>query len=90
MKIKKDNFYLYKNTLLYNIIMNRLSQLSKSFVRRITKRIDLRPNYVHLGRWAIDYCPERIDYKIEFANEDHCGPCGQKIKHNKLTKNAPN
>jgi len=60
--------------------MDRFSQISKSIIRRITKRIDLTPTPVHLGRWTLDYCPNRIDYKIEFANEDHCGPCGQKIK----------
>ncbi len=30
-----------------------------------------------LGRWNIDYCTNQINRKIDFANEDHCGPCGQ-------------
>lgn len=30
-----------------------------------------------LGRWNIDYCIHKINKKIDFSNEDHCGPCGQ-------------
>jgi hypothetical protein len=30
-----------------------------------------------LGRWAIVYCTNQINTKIDLANEDHCGPCGQ-------------
>ena len=32
-----------------------------------------------LGRWNIDYCETKINYKIDLSNEDHCGPCGQYI-----------
>lgn len=30
---------------------------------------------MNLGRWNIDYCNKRINRKIDFANEDHCGAC---------------
>lgn len=30
-----------------------------------------------LGRWNIDYCNKKLNQKIDLANEDHCGPCGQ-------------
>jgi hypothetical protein len=30
-----------------------------------------------LGRWKIDYCPIKIDKKVDFANEDNCGVCSQ-------------
>lgn len=30
-----------------------------------------------LGRWNIDYCPKKTNHKIDWSNEDHCGPCGQ-------------
>ncbi len=36
-----------------------------------------------LGRWRLmhDKC---IDYKVDLANEDHCGPCGElKLKARK-------
>jgi hypothetical protein len=29
-----------------------------------------------LGRWAIDTCDKKRNTKIDFSNEDHCGPCG--------------
>ena len=32
-----------------------------------------------LGRWKIDYCTNKINRKIDQANEDHCGPCGNFI-----------
>ena len=33
-----------------------------------------------LGRWAIDTCDKKRNTKIDFSNEDHCGPCGQYAK----------
>ena len=30
-----------------------------------------------LGRWRIENCSSKLDYKIDLSNEDHCGPCGQ-------------
>lgn len=30
-----------------------------------------------LGRWNIEKCNKKINNKIDFANEDHCGPCGK-------------
>jgi hypothetical protein len=32
-----------------------------------------------LGRWNLEYCSNKIDNKIDLANEDHCGPCGQYV-----------
>lgn len=32
-----------------------------------------------LGRWKIDYCDKKVNTKIDLANEDHCGPCGEYI-----------
>ena len=29
-----------------------------------------------LGRWNMDDCNKKIDAKVDWANEDHCGPCG--------------
>ena len=29
-----------------------------------------------LGRWNIETCKKRVDRKIDYSNEDHCGPCG--------------
>ena len=32
-----------------------------------------------LGRWNIEYCNKKTNNKVDLANEDHCGPCGQYI-----------
>ena len=29
-----------------------------------------------LGRWRIQDCRRTQDTKVDWANEDHCGPCG--------------
>jgi len=29
-----------------------------------------------LGRWNLMH-DKSIDYKVDLANEDHCGPCGE-------------
>jgi hypothetical protein len=33
-----------------------------------------------LGRWNIDYCEKKINYKIYLSNEDHCGFCNEYSK----------
>ena len=30
----------------------------------------------YLGRWNVDYCQQTLHTKVMFANEDHCGTCG--------------
>jgi hypothetical protein len=30
-----------------------------------------------LGRWKIEDCNAKMNYKVDLSNEDHCGPCGQ-------------
>jgi len=30
-----------------------------------------------LGRWNIDYCEQKMNKKVDYSNEDHCGPCGR-------------
>ena len=36
-----------------------------------------------LGRWNND-CYSKTNKKIDFANEDHCGPCGQNLLDSNL------
>lgn len=33
-----------------------------------------------LGRWNLDYFKEKVDNKIDLANEDHCGVCSEYSK----------
>jgi len=47
------------------------------FLRAFAKQIlhDQKPP--PLGRWNMEECPTKTTQKIDLANEDHCGPCGQ-------------
>lgn len=59
----------------------------KNFIIKIIEKKPLSP----LGRWNIDYCTKTINRKIDLANEDHCGPCGQyKNKTKTNTKKESN
>ena len=42
-----------------------------------------------LGRWNKETCAIRLNKKIDLANEDNCGPCGEYIL-TKLTKTKIN
>ena len=58
--------------------LSNFIMLHRAFIiRKIYRRIDIRPTKVILGRWKIENNKNKIDYKVEMANEDHCGPCGQ-------------
>ena len=39
-----------------------------------------------VGRWNNDYCHKQINKKIDFSNEDHCGPCGNNSLNYKVDK----
>ena len=42
-----------------------------------------------LGRWSIETCDKKMNNKIDLANEDHCGPCGQYVLEKiQFTKNT--
>jgi hypothetical protein len=42
----------------------------------ITKRLTIKEPKKILGRWNIETCKKRVDRKVDYSNEDHCGPCG--------------
>ena len=42
----------------------------------ITKRLTNKEPKKILGRWNIETCKKRVDRKVDYSNEDHCGPCG--------------
>ena len=65
--------------------MNKLIDFVKNNIIR-------RNNITSLGRWGLEYNSKKINRKIDWSNEDHCGPCGQLAinkleKINKLAKN---
>ena len=42
-----------------------------------------------LGRWNVEQCNIKTNYKIDLSNEDHCGPCGQyALTKMKVTNNT--
>lgn len=47
------------------------------FIENLLKR---QRTKTPLGRWNIEKCNKKINNKIDWANEDHCGPCGKNIK----------
>jgi len=47
--------------------MTKVSELSK-IMKEIPKPV---------GRWRLEDCNKKMNYKIDLSNEDHCGPCGQ-------------
>jgi hypothetical protein len=65
--------------------MNRINTVSKEIIKIILDKDTIKP----LGRWNINYCNKITDSKIDLANEDNCGPCGQysilKFNDNKET-----
>ena len=55
--------------------------------------INIVKRFIHdekkvLGRWNIENCNSKMNYKIDMSNEDHCGPCGQYNLHNKDGSNT--
>ena len=48
-----------------------LTEFSKFFRRN--------PNKLGIGRWRLEDCNKKINKKVDFANEDHCGPCGNNL-----------
>lgn len=47
------------------------------FIITILNRIIQKDLPKPVGRWNIDYCNKKINNKVDWSNEDHCGPCGQ-------------
>lgn len=33
------------------------------------------------GRWQLEYCDQKLSQKVDWANVDHCGPCGTHKEH---------
>jgi len=57
----------------------------RAFIKRITNVFFNNATVQPLGRWKVEKCNNKLNRKIDMANEDHCGPCGQYI----ITKIVP-
>ena len=62
--------------------MNFITNIINSAMKRLIKN-----DKKVLGRWNIDYCDKKMKHKIDLANEDHCGPCGQYAMDKTLLNN---
>ena len=51
----------------------------RAFIKRITNVFFNNASVQPLGRWKVEKCNNKLNRKIDMANEDHCGPCGQYI-----------
>jgi hypothetical protein len=56
----------------------------RNFVTNIFKKLEKQP--ISLGRWTIETCPNKIDLKIKYSNEDHCGTCQTEFDEKVLSK----
>lgn len=49
-------------------------------LNRLIRLFNNKQKVTELGRWKINYSNHVIKYKVEMANEDNCGSCGEYLK----------
>ena len=49
--------------------------MNNNIIKNIIHKVVKQSPPVVLGRWNVDYCSKKINQKIDFSNEDHCGTC---------------
>ena len=54
-----------------------------TYIKNIVRTLFIKDIKTPLGRWAIDYCTNTINSKVDLSNEDNCGSCGQYISKKK-------
>ena len=71
---------------MFSYIRNKVNKNpNQNLIIKVINRIFIdRYQPPKLGRWALIH-DHRVDRKIDWSNEDHCGPCGSL----KLDKNTP-
>jgi hypothetical protein len=55
----------------------------RNLITNIFKTIEKQS--ISLRRWNIETCPIKIDLKIKYSNEDHCGTCQTKLDEKMLS-----
>ena len=66
----------YLNSALNTLNKFTLNKTLNKFVK-VPTPIELEAKPIGLGRWTIETCNKKTEYKIDMANRDHCGPCGK-------------
>jgi hypothetical protein len=51
--------------------------MNNNIIKNIIHKVVKQSPPVVLGRWNVDYCSKKINQKIDFSNEDHCGTCSK-------------
>ena len=60
------------NQIRNTIVKNSDNNLVYKVINRVLFDKHLQPK---LGRWGLIH-DDRVDRKVDWSNEDHCGPCG--------------
>ena len=66
-------FSTKKSTLLVALGFSETLKSIKDLAKNLIRRDVPKP----LGRWNLEECNKKTNFKIDLSNEDHCGPCGQ-------------
>lgn len=62
------------------VIKNSDNSVLFNIVSRVFDKPQIPPQ---LGRWGLIH-DQRVNRKVDWSNEDHCGPCGSlKLEKNK-------
>jgi hypothetical protein len=69
-------------------IINDISYIMRT-VLRVLRNIKFGNDAKPLGRWSIDTSNTIRNQKIDLANEDHCGSCGEYIVSKLPLRDAP-
>ena len=64
-----------------------LQRVFSDAISKLPKRFISKKERISIGRWDIDYDMKTINYKIDRANQDHCGPCGYTASKEKNYEN---
>jgi len=71
---------LWQNTILNDLnIVTYYNYIMFSQIKSLANKIIFnKPQPMHLGRWKLNQ-PNKINLKIDYSNEDHCGTCSEYI-----------
>ncbi len=58
-----------------------------SYIKKLIRNLSTQERRI-LGRWKLENCSSKTNYKVDYANEDHCGVCSDnRFKEYALKKN---
>lgn len=60
------------------------------FFINLIKKLSFKEPKRTLGRWNLDDCNIKINRKVDYSNEDHCGPCGDSNLKPNIENNISN